>query len=108
MTVPCLTNLLPSHLIPMNTTIDRMIVDAQGTLAAPKLALSPLRGSLQRFCHHNSCYKDFSTFLLYLSYHIAGIFQRFYVTFTIEGVSKIGVVVGTSDSAVRLRYWGDG
>ena len=63
--VPCLTNLLPSHLIPMNTTIDRMIVDAQGALASSKLALSPLRGSLQRFCHYSSRYRDLPAFLLY-------------------------------------------
>ena len=54
MTVRRLANLLPSHLIPMNTTIDRMIVDAQGTLAAAKLALPPFRGSLQLFFHHHS------------------------------------------------------
>jgi len=54
MAVRRLANLLPSHLIPMNTTIDRMIVDAQGALAVAKLALPPFRGSLQLFFHHHS------------------------------------------------------
>jgi len=54
MAVRRLANLLPSDQIPMNTTIDRMIVDAQGTLAAAKLALPPVGRSFQFFFHHHS------------------------------------------------------
>jgi len=45
---------LARNLIAMNTTVSRMIVDAQETLAVRKLAFPVLRRSLQCFCHRDS------------------------------------------------------
>jgi hypothetical protein len=76
MTVWHLPHLRPRHLIPMNTAVIRVVIDAQATFAIRKLAFPALGRSPRFACHHHSCNTDFSTSFLYLLYHITRLFCR--------------------------------
>ena len=54
MTIWNLTQFLPRHLIPMDMTVSRVVIDTQVTLAVRKLAFPALTRSLQCLFHPDS------------------------------------------------------